>query len=161
MIFSHLESEDGGHRMPGRGCRNAHGGMGTVLKVEAHFWGPAVCGHTECLLLNGFHSIWLLSFNVYLVHDLGAYSLWAYLPPHTGVIKHRHIMNFYRYFCACVRAFTPGAFLCANRSDVSSRTFKALLTDIVSHTPGAGAAIPHQDGVLNCRRTATADLLAT
>lgn len=34
----------------------------------------------------------------YQVHDPGVHSLWTYLPSHTGVIKHQHIMNFYHYF---------------------------------------------------------------
>lgn len=37
-----------------------------MLEVKAHFWGPAVCGHVDCLLASEFHSIRLLSFNVYL-----------------------------------------------------------------------------------------------
>lgn len=34
----------------------------------------------------------------YHIFDLGVYSSWVYLPPHTGVIKHRHLINFYNYF---------------------------------------------------------------
>lgn len=60
--------------------------------------------------------------------------------------------------CAHVSDFTPGAFVCTNRRDLCSRTLKAFLTDIVSHTAQAGGVIPHQDGILDFGRSATADL---
>lgn len=60
--------------------------------------------------------------------------------------------------CACQSTFSPGAFLCANGNDLSSRALKALLTDIVSHAAQAGAGIPQQDRMLHFRRAATVDL---
>lgn len=62
------------------------------------------------------------------------------------------------YTCAWQSTCSPDPFLCANRSDLSSRALKALLTDIVSHTAQSGAVIPHQDRMLHFRRVATVDL---
>lgn len=61
-----LEPNDGWHRASGRGGGNAHGVVGALVQIEAHFWGAAVGGQVDCLHINWFHRVHWVSFYVYL-----------------------------------------------------------------------------------------------
>lgn len=52
-----LEPNDGGHGACGKSSRNAHGVVGAWVQMQAHFWGPAVCGQVDSLLMNWFHRV--------------------------------------------------------------------------------------------------------
>lgn len=47
-----LEPNGGWHRASRGGSGNAHGVVGGLVQIQAHFWGPAVCGQVDCLLMN-------------------------------------------------------------------------------------------------------------
>lgn len=65
---------------------------GSVCVWSSHV-GHVLLTHTSISALGG-----QAAHVTYHVHNLGVYAFWAYMPPHTAVIKHRHIMNFDHYF---------------------------------------------------------------